>query len=464
VPATQLEIPHLRRNVENRLAKVLEGAPGHMNIRFNYCFSVWSLLLVAAVMATAAPACAQTARDDFAVAANHYSRGNWSEAVEAFGELIRRHPNANESIDGQFFLAEVMMQRSEFGQAYRAFQIFLQENPEHQYAQRATFRMGEAAYRTGNHDVAVRILEEFVRKNPHDGLTEFALPYLGDMRLKREEPQLAQRAYETALKMYPASAVSNRSRLGLAKALQMLGNETESIRFYQYLLTQNDNDLLGESQLQLGIISFGKDGYPEAEEYLRAAISNCQSQHSQAEATYWLARTHNETEDYGRAIELLKTIVGVELPEKLAVAILFDGAVAATKIGNDRLALVWLSKLRESYPTHALVGESIRLAIDIHQRRGESDEAFVLIQRFRKEHKSSPMRASVLESEGRSHYAAKRYEQMIATFEILLKESGDTETGEPTDRANWHYLKSLGHLGLGDFEQAAANGTACTIG
>lgn len=422
-----------------------------MNSRFKQCFYVWLLLVVTSMMTAATPACAQRARDDFAIAANHYSQGNWNEAVEAFGELIGRHPKSEESTSAKFFLAEIMMQRGEFGQAYRAFQIFLQENPQHQYGQRATFRMGEAAYRTGNHDVAVRVLEEFVRSNPHDGLTEFALPYLGEMRLKREEPQLAQRAFETALKMYPASTISNSSRLGLAKALQMLGNQAEAIRFYQFLLTQGDNDLFGESHLQLGIISFVKVDYSAAEMHLHEAISNCKSKRSQAEATYWLSRTHMEVQDYRRAVELLKTIVNIELPEKLAVAALFDGAVAATKTGKDILALRWLARLRENYPRNAMVDESIRMAIDIHQRRGESDQALVLIQRFRKEHKNSPMRASVLEAEGRSHYAAKRYKKMISTFEVLLNENGNSES---PDRPNWHYLKSLGHLGLGDFEHA----------
>ncbi len=425
-----------------------------MSTRFIKSFHVWQLLFVALWLSAAAPARAQTSQDDFAIAANHYSLGNWNESVAAFHELIDRHPESAEATSAKFYLAEVMMQRGEFGQAYRAFQIFLRENPVHEYAQRAMFRMGESAFRMGNYDVAIRLLEEFVKTNPHDGLTEFALPYLGEMRLSQEEPQLAQRAFETALKMYPMSAISNTSRLGLAKALQMTGNEEEATRFYQFLLTQDCDELIGESHLQLGIVCYRRSDFEAAEDHLREAISKCQSVTSQSEATYWLARTHNETNDFERAVELLKTIVDVKLPEKLAVAAWFDGAVAAAKTGKEDLALRWLARLRETYPKNPMVDESIQMAIDLHQRRGESDQALVLIRQFREEHSNSPMRASVLEAEGRSHYAGQRYKLVIETFEVLLSESEGSASKQQADRANWHYLKSLGHLGLGDFEQA----------
>ena len=407
---------------------------------------------------TGQSAFAQRAQDDYAVAANHYARGNWKQSVDAFNELIQRHPNSTEAVSAKFFLAEVLMQRGKYETAYRSFQVFLQRNANHHYAPRANFRMGEAAYRTGKNEIALRVLEDFVRKNSKHDLTEFALPYLGEMRLKRDEPQLAQRAFETALRMFPASKISNTSRLGLAKALQRQGNDAEAMRFYQFLETQPDDNLYGEAHLQMGIISFSNVDFTAAEKHMGEALRSCKSKSSQDEATYWLARTHIETQDFARAVELLKTIVDAETPDKLNVAILFDGAVAASKIGNDKLALAWLERLRTKFPNHALAGQSMEMSIDILQRQGETNKALVLIRRFKSESRNSanlgPIQARILETEGRAHYAAKRYEKTIESFEQLLEEFVDVKQVDRADRSNWRYLKSLGHLGLGDFANA----------
>ena len=201
-------------------------------------------------------------------------------------------------------------------------------------------------------------------------------------------------------------------------------------------------------------MSFKQANHSVAKDHLQRAISNCESKETKAEATYWLARVFVYANDNERALELLKTIVNLDIPEELRVAVLYDGAVAASKAGDDSLALRWLAVIRKRYPKNQLADSSIRMEIDIHQRRGESDKALVLIKRFRNEHKQSPMRTSVLESEGRSHYAEKRYEEMIQTFELLLAETRGDKTIEPADRANWRYLKSLGYLGLNDYEQA----------
>ncbi len=394
-------------------------------------------------------------QDDYAIAANYYSRGDWTESTAAFEALIENYPHTDEAISAQFFLAEVMMQQQQFAAAYVGYQSYLRKFPDHEYSQRATFRLGEAAYRIKKYDIAIRLLEEFILANPHDELTEFALPYLGEMRLMRQEPQLAQRAFETALRMYPTSTLSNSCRLGLAKSLQRLGNDHEAKRFYDFLNSNGDDAMVGEANLQLGIISFGQVDYEKAELQLSQAIKLCELESARSEATYWLARTFTATQDYQRAVELLETVPTDDLPDKLAAAILFDGAVAATKIKDHKKALTWLAKLRQQYPNSSLGDNALKLEIDIHVANGDVDKTDALITQFRTKHKSSPMLGNVLEAEGRAHYANRRYSETITTFEKLLQQhSADSSSAQHADVANWYYFKSLGHLGLAEFAEA----------
>ncbi|MFT5300329.1 MAG: TolA-binding protein [Mariniblastus sp.] len=406
---------------------------------------------------------APSVRDEYAVAATHYTRGNLKLANAAFQELIERHPETQEAVSARFFIAEVYMQMGDFSNAYRGYQVFQQRYPGSEYIPRAAFRMGEAAYWLGRHEVALRVLEQFVRSNSDHRLNEFALPYLGEIRLNRGEPQLAQRAFETGLKLFPSSSISNRSRLGLAKSFQAQGNDAEAMRFYEFLATQPNRNLYGEAKLQMGIISFSQEDFIATESHLREAVSYCDNELSQVKATYWLARTYNELDDHVRALELLKTVVEYKLPEKLMLAVLFDGAMAADKVGRETLALEWLQALREKFPDHELVDDTLGMSIEILERRGESDRAMALRHRFRKSHLDSPLRAGMLEAEGRAHYAAKRYRQAIEIFETLLKEDHTGHSVDRFDRGNWRYLMSLAYLGLGNFVAAESELRLITI-
>ncbi len=152
---------------------------------------------------------------------------------------------------------------------------------------------------------------------------------------------------------------------------------------------------------------------------------------------------------------MLKTIVDNELPRNLAVAVLFDGAIAADKSGQDKLAIRWLDRLRKQYPGSRFEEQSLGLSIEILKRNGDSNRALALIHQFKKSHtEQSTVRTRILETEGRAHYESGRYAKTIEAFESLLNESQAGQAINPSDIANWHYLKSLGHLGLGDFEQA----------
>jgi len=392
--------------------------------------------------------------EDYGMAAGFYSRSQWEQAEPAFRDIILRYPNTEQAAFAKFYLPEVLIQQQQYTDAYFGYQKFLKEHPNHKFSVRATFRMGETAYRTGREDVALRLLEDFVIANKQHELNEFALPYLGQMRYKRDEPQLAQRAFEAALQSYPRSRMSNDCRLGLAKSLQAQGLHGEASRFFEFLLSQDDPEVIGQAELQLGINEFEKPDYKKAEEYFTSAIQHCQSRPAKTEATYWLARTFNVNQKHEKALELIKTITDEDVSEKLSAAILFDGAVTANKLDQQALTLRWLWKLRKKYPNNVLVEDALRLEIDIHQANGDTAKARELAGKMPQEGENSSLMFRLLETEGREHYQAKRYAETIETFEELIEKTAELENIPDSERANWHYLKSVGHLGLGEFQAA----------
>ena len=419
-------------------------------IRLFVCVATIAIVLPGSIVAQDS----RRIEDEYGLAAGFYARSQWEQAEPAFRKLIKQYPNTKQAILSEFYLAEVLIQQRQYTDAYFGFKKFLQQNPGHEFAVRAKFRTGETAYRTGREDVALRLLEEFVSDHKEHELNEFALPYLGEMRYKRDEPQLAQRAFEAALQSYPRSQMSNSCRLGLAKSLQSQGLHDEASRFYEFLVIQGDPDVMGQAELQLGINLFDKADYKKAEEYFTSAISHCKSKTTQTEATYWLARTFNVIEEHEKALELIKTIADKDTSEKLATAILFDGAVTANKLGHEALTLRWLWKLRKKYPKNPLADEALRLEIDIHQANGDTTKARELVSNLQGETEDSSLLLRLLETEGREHYEAKRFLETIETFEKLIEKAKPLDSVADSERANWHYLKSVGHLGLGEFKAA----------
>ncbi len=417
-------------------------------------------ILVALILFSAGSVCAQGLDDEYRLAAGYYSRAQWDESASAFQSVIRRYPATDKAIISHFFLGESLMQVKNFGEAYKAYQVYLQQRPGHKFAQRATFRMGEAAFRAGNHGSALRLLESFVRANPDDSLNEFALAYLGEIRLKRHEPQLAQRAYETALRMFPQSPLSGKCRLGLAKAFQMQGVTSEAERFFRFLSERSkDDSLVLEADLQLGIIRFGEGQFDDARRHFAKALDAADFDQSKTEVAYWLARTHVKNQDYESAFAVLESVDMTEqTPEELACAVYFDGAVAATKIGKNEIADDWLERLRRQFPKHELGDDALYLQINLCQQSGDSGRADLLVRSFQREYPASPWKPGVLEAAGRSYYAKQEYVRSVEIFKQLLEEDLHVRPeGREADRANWHYLQGLGHLGLKQFEQAESS-------
>ena len=312
---------------------------------------------------------AQIAQDEYNVASTLYARGQWSEAIDSFKEVIARFPNTEQSAASLFFLGEAMMQQGDFAGSYRAYQSFIRKLPRHQFVPRATFRLGEAAYRLKHYDQAIRLLESFVFEFPNDRLNEFALPYLGELRLKKGEPQLAQRVYETALRAYPDSQLRDKCRLGLAKAMQMQGSNDLAGRIYNEIIDDPNNPLAAEASLQLGILSFGNGDYESSRQLLQEARVSCTDDESRAESGYWLGRTEMMSSNPEQAVGVFESALDLTGNEPLASAILFDGALAAIQSKQNELADKWLAKLRNTFPEGAWADDALRLRIDIAQSR-----------------------------------------------------------------------------------------------
>lgn len=414
----------------------------------------WRLAFAMLCLASSVAFAQRTPLDeDYTLAAGFYARGQWQQAEQAFNKLIRQYPETEQATAAEFFLPESLMQQGEYERAYSAFQSFLKRHPKNTYAPRATFRMGESALRSGKYDVSLRLLEEFVKSNPEHELNEFALTYLGELRTLREEPQLAQMAFETSLRLYPNGALVNQNRLGLAKALQkqpkVPGNLAEARRFYDFLVRELDPEIATEARIQIGVIELDLFNFSAAEANLIQAIQQTDSVELRAKGHYWLARMELEQDSYKEALVQLEPLAELRLEAPLQTSIWYDGAVAAAKAGRLTKAIAWLKQIREVHPSSRRVLAAVHLEIDLLRQLEKFDQALRLAEKYQIETKIKDVQQLATLTEIRQDYEAGNYQSVIDRVD----QSSESKISlDSRHRAS--YFKALALIGLQDWSNA----------
>lgn len=411
--------------------------------------------LAVMVLSCAQFAAAQNPHDEYRIASAYYENGQWQDAVDSFEAVVLKYPGTEQELVSRFYLGEAEMQLGNFRNAYNWFQTFLTAMPHDELAPQSLFRMAEAAYRLEQHSQSIRLFETFITDYPNHPLNEFALPHLGELRLLREEPQLADRAFQAALNLYPGSQLSEKCRLGIAKAMQMTGRGNQALAEYDAIASSND-ELSGDAFLQMGILAFSHQKFSAARSSLAEAMTLADGDDEAfAEANYWMARTEMALGNVDAAIKLFADAIDRPLGPELGEVILFDGAVAAIDNGNDALAARWLNQLATNYPQSNWADRATQLQIDLAVKGNDDERALELVQQFKNNFAGSAVEPNVLESEGRVLYQLGRYGDSVEVFEKLMSRfSGRSTRNVASGRSTWMYLKALSHIGLGELSTA----------
>ncbi|NLE38010.1 MAG: tetratricopeptide repeat protein [Pirellulaceae bacterium] len=223
-----------------------------------------SATLILALAVSASPTVGGEAEDQYAVSAGLYARQQWGLAAEAFGEFVERFPNHAKADQAVFFLAESLLQQDELDKASARFAEYLRRSPDGPQARSARFRLAEAAYLTGRLDEAGRDLSAFHRDHPDDPRTGYVLAYLGEIALAQGDCRVAVDYFRRAMTHAPARPLENNIRLGLARALQQLGELDEASGLYRSLIGEKLGVMSDEARFRLGVLQYARGDHAEA--------------------------------------------------------------------------------------------------------------------------------------------------------------------------------------------------------
>lgn len=211
-----------------------------------------------------ASAAAQSADEQYAVAAGHYAARQWDLAAEEFRTFLVRFPEHANANQARFYLGETLVQLRKYSEASEQFSAYLERQPEGTWARQAQFRLGECAYLGNRLDQAESALGAFLRQFAGDAMNAYVLAYLGNIHLRRERLLEAETLFRRAMEEYPNGPKADECRLGLARTLEKQHRAEEAQRFYLALASKN-TPLADEAQYCLGALQYRRGDFHQAE-------------------------------------------------------------------------------------------------------------------------------------------------------------------------------------------------------
>jgi tetratricopeptide (TPR) repeat protein len=391
-------------------------------------------LFVAICMGFAAPAAAQTVAERMQAAAADYRREDWAAARVKFTDLIQESPGAPETKAAWFYLGETEHQLGQFAAAKSAYQNFLLLAGEHPHRELARFRLVEVAYLTGSSD-AVTLCEGFLKAHSKSIWRQEALAYLGHLRLIRNEPDLAERVFATAIEESAQAPAHPRIQLGYATALIRMGKSETARPLLADLASVSQGAFGSRAKLLLALLDFESGKKLEARNQLEAILSSSElASAERAEVHVWLGRiiaekvkSEEAISHYTRALEsgLVEPWLSVALYEWTALRIQSkDPAKGLEELRQWKLNP---EVLKLDRATRELVAAlEVRLSFEAAQY----PEAEKLIEQYQSSYPLGANYRQVLEVAGRTAFARGKFEQGLNHFKELLEHPSNSPDEE----------------------------------
>lgn len=386
-----------------------------------------SSLIAALAMLRAAPVWAGPVDDQYAVAAGHYAQQRYAAAIDDFRKIVRDNADHPLAANARFFLAESLLQSGNYQQAAEAFEQFVADEPQHRFAAQASFRIGETAYLRGDFATALPKLQAFVVAYGNHKLAEYAVPYLADCQLETGDVQAAAANYQSALKSYPAGALSGECRLGLARIAQQEGDLVEARRFYEFLAQRTDTAAAAEARLRLGQLLYHQRDLARAKGYLEPLAQQDTASTQRTPARYWLGFVLVEQQQAAAAQDLWRSAIDEDAQHPLSPLMALAMAESLARQGKTNEALTWCERIQTQWRSSEATDDALALEIQLLLQSGKHTEVVRSGEQFGSEHPKSPRSGDVQEMVARALIALGKFDEAIARLT-----SGDTKTPQAT--------------------------------
>jgi TolA-binding protein len=388
-------------------------------------------------------------------------------AAEEYQRFLDTRPLRQDADEARFGLASARLFQGRYKEARQAFQTFLEQSPEHPRARTAWYRLGELSYMLGDLTEARKALETFVSGTGKHPNLETAWTYLGDVRFGLDDLKGARTAYERSLADFPQGQLADRSRYGLGRSLDGLGEPDSALRVLTQLSRQGSTDWVDRAWFQIGRIQLSQARYPAAIEsfetldrvnprsglkseaaLLRAEALSHVNRGAEAEkllghliaeggevlaprAALALATLKLDRGDAGPALTILDEAVSRFPRSPLVPALQFRSAETLEKLKQTKEARKRFLEIAETEPRDPWADDATARAAKLALEEGDHAAAIALAKTFPQRFPRSPLEMEVRLIEARALRAGGRPKDAVQRLESLLGlEKGSMDTGK----------------------------------
>jgi TolA-binding protein len=424
-----------------------------------------------------------------------YARQQWEAASDELDRFLQQHPNHPEAAQAEFYLGEALVQQRRYDDAAKRFQRYWHSQPDGTFRAQAMFRLAECDF-LGNRPGADRRLAEFSAAFDDNRLNGLVLNYRGQIALRQGDAGHAEVLFQQSLERFPDGVSQDECRMGLARALEVLGRADEAERYYFALSAKRNSPASIEAKYRLGCLQYAQRQYASALDTFTELESAAQStpwaasaglgrgwalmkldrnrdaglvfsrlaDHPQVavQARYWLGLCRKAEKNWPGALEAFLAAAAKldeERPRPRAAQSAKDVTETAVffHAGDAQLAAANLDEARKHFDRAIAAGkendlwfdDARRASVQTSLRLKDHGRARSDAERFLAECPGSPMASDLLRLLVRIHLEQHDYH----AAERTLCRLDETNLGKP-DAVEDLYLLALSYQGQRRFEKA----------
>ena len=377
---------------------------------------------------------ADEAADQFALAADHYSHQRWDLASEEFKAFLDRFPSHERASNASFYLGETLLQLKQYPGAREQYQRVATLSPQTTFARQAAFRAAEMLFLDGQRAEAKTELEAFDEDHGTDKLNAYSLAYRGQIAVDAGESELAETIYRDAIQRFPDGPLKSEVRFGLARALELRGENEEALRFYQFLAENSQSRLRDDAHLRAGILLHKQQKHDEAIKVLAKFDDELAASPLHSEARYWTAMCLLKS---GKAVDAAKVFAeGEQLSVEHPLAAAFEyGRAEALREAKDLAgAMQHYEKVHGTWPTSEWSDDALSALCLLAFTENDNDRFTRYVGLFQQQFAASPLAPRVRQLVGRMALRQQRYDDAIEAFGM------HTDDDQTLSQANHYYL------------------------
>ncbi len=157
---------------------------------------------------------------------------NWSEAIEAYEDIIRNHGDNSLASDAQYKLAQCYEEADRFDEALEAYVTLASTYPDSPLIANVMVRINEYFYKNENFPVAATVGQKFTERFQEHELAPKMAFRVGQCYYKAEEFRTAGAAFDLFVKTFPDNKLASEALFWGGESYRMGNNVPEAFRRY----------------------------------------------------------------------------------------------------------------------------------------------------------------------------------------------------------------------------------------